>query len=167
MDSIFTRRSIRRYSERPVAEETVTRLLAAAMAAPSAGNQQPWQFIVIRERATLDAITTIHPHSQMLKQAPLAIVVCADHSRSKYPVDYWVQDCAAATENILLAATGEGLGSCWLGVYPQPERVEALGRLLGLPAGITPVAAIAIGYAAEKPAPVDRFDKTRIHLNKW
>lgn len=167
MDSIFSRRSIRRYSDRPVAAETVDRLLAAAMAAPSAGNQQPWQFLVIRERATLDAITNVHPHSLMLRQAPLAIVVCADHSRSKYPVDFWVQDCAAATENILLAATAAGLGSCWLGVHPVRERVEAFSRLLGLPAGITPFAAVAIGYAAEKPTPMDRFDKARIHYEKW
>ena len=92
----------------------------AAMAAPSAGNEQPWEFIVVHERAALEEITQFHQYSQMLKEAPVAIIVCADPGRSKYPFDYWIQDCAAATA---------GLGTCWLGIYPQPERVEALRQM--------------------------------------
>lgn len=167
MEVIFTRRSIRKYTAQPVAEEAVMRLLAAAMAAPSAGNQQPWQFVVVRDRAALDAITRINPYAQMLREAPVAIVVCADLGRSKYPVDYWVQDCAAATQNILLAAAAMGLGTCWLGIYPDPERVAGLRRLFATPEGIVPFAAVAVGHPAQTPGPADRFDKGRIHYEQW
>lgn len=167
MEAIFTRRSIRRYTAEPVAEEAVARLLAAAMAAPSAGNQQPWQFIIVRDRATLDAITLVNPYAQMLKEAPVAIVVCADLSCSKYPHDYWALDCAAATQNILLAAVSLGLGTCWLGIYPDSERVEGLRRIFATPDGIVPFAAVAIGHPARTPSPADRFDRERIHYEKW
>jgi nitroreductase len=167
MEAIFTRRSIRRYADRPIDAGEVEKLLAAAMAAPSAGNEQPWEFIVVTDKATREEITRVHPYSQMLGQAPLAIVVCADKARSRYPVDYWIQDCAAATQNILLAAASLGLGTCWLGVHPVPERVDGVRRLLAIPEPIVPFAIVAVGHPAEKPGRVDRFDPARIHHERY
>ena len=109
------------------------------MAAPSAGNQQPWHFIVIRDRAVLNAIPGFHPHAGMALHAPVGILVCGDPALEKHP-GYWVQDCAAATENLLLAVAAKGLGAVWCGVYPKPERVEGFTRLLGIPAPVTPFA---------------------------
>lgn len=167
MEAIFTRRSIRSFTNEPVTEEQITKLLKAAMAAPSAGNEQPWEFIVVRERTPLEEITQIHQYSQMLKEAPVAVVVCADLGRSKYPVDYWIQDCAAATQNILLAATTTGLGTCWLGIYPQLERVEALRRIFSVPDSIVPFAVVAIGYPAKPSLMSERYDEKRVHIEKW
>lgn len=167
MEAIFTRRSIRRYTDKPVAEETVTKLLEAAMAAPSAGNEQPWEFIVVTDRAALEQITQVHAYAHMLKQAPVAIAVCSDLARSKYPVDFWIQDCAAATENILLAAASLGLGTCWLGVYPNTERVAGVRRIFAIPDTVVPFAIVAVGHPAEQPEKANRFDKNRIHKEKW
>ena len=167
MEAIFTRRSIRSFTSEPVSDEQITKLLMAAMAAPSAGNEQPWEFIVVHERAALEEITQFHQYSQMLKEAPVAIIVCADPGRSKYPFDYWIQDCAAATQNILLAAVTAGLGTCWLGIYPQPERVEALRQIFGVPDSIVPFAVVAVGYSAKELRMSNRFDEKRVHIEKW
>ncbi len=167
MEAIFTRRSIRRYTDQPVAAGAVEKLLAAAMAAPSAGNEQPWEFIVVTDQAAREAITHVHPYSQMLKQAPVAIVVCNDPARSRYPVEYWVQDCAAATQNILLAAADLGLGTCWLGVHPVPERVAGIRRILAIPEPIVPFAIVAVGHPAETPGRVDRYDEKRIYHERY
>ena len=167
MEAIFTRRSIRSFTSEPVSDEQITKLLMAAMAAPSAGNEQPWEFIVVRERSAMEQITQIHQYSQMLKEAPVAIIVCADPGRSKYPFDYWIQDCAAATQNILLAAVTAGLGTCWLGIYPQPERVEALRQIFGVPDSIVPFAVVAVGYSAKELRMSNRFDEKRVHIEKW
>jgi nitroreductase len=113
--TILERRSIRRFHQWPVADLDLERLLCAAMAAPSAGNQQPWQFVVIRERVILDAIPAIHPNAAMTLEAPLAILVCGDLAGIRYP-DSWVQDCSAAAQNLLLAAPSRGLGAVWCGV---------------------------------------------------
>jgi len=165
-EAIMTRRSIRAYTPKPVGEELIQQLLAAAMSAPSASNRQPWHFLVITERRQLDALTAILPYGQMLKQAPLAIVVCGD--RERQPMDgYWVQDCSAATENILLAAHATGLGAVWLGVYPREERIQELTRLLGLPEQVSPLAVLSIGYPAEHKEPARRFDESRIHRDRW
>ena len=165
-EAILTRRSIRTYTAQPVTVEVIRDLLCAAMAAPSANNQQPWQFIVITDRAVLDDLTTVLPYGQMLKEAPLAIVVCGDMAREKSK-GYWVEDCSAATENILLAAHARGLGAVWIGVYPRAERVRDLGRKLHTPETIIPFCAIAIGYPAEHKPPSKRFDGGRIHYNNW
>ncbi|MBN1766034.1 MAG: nitroreductase family protein, partial [Sedimentisphaerales bacterium] len=131
LEAIFKRRSIRRFTDQPISDEIVEQLLRAAMAAPSAHNEQPWHFVTINDRTILEKITEVHPYAQMLKEAPLAICVCGDKSLENDPgVDYWVQDCSAATENILIAATALGLGSCWLGILLRPERMEALTQLL-------------------------------------
>ena len=117
MDAILTRRSIRHYTAQPVAEELITGFLKAAMAAPSAGNEQPWEFVVLTERTILDRIPSFHPYAAMLREAPAAILVCGDLAREKHE-GYWVQDCSAATENILIAVNEKGLGAVWLGIFP-------------------------------------------------
>jgi nitroreductase len=165
-DAIFTRRSIRKYTDQAVPEELVIELLKAAMAAPSAGNEQAWQFIVIRDRAILDAIPKFHPYAAMLKYASVAIVVCGDLSREKFK-GFWVQDCSAATQNLLLAATARGLGAVWTALHPMEDRVAGMRKLLGLPEQIIPLSLVPIGYPAEHPGPTDRFDQARVHRDRW
>lgn len=167
MKAIMNRRSIRKYTDEMVTDDQVKILLQAAMAAPSAGNEQPWHFIVIRDREKMNQITTIHPHAASIKQAPVAILVCADTRLSKYDVDYWVQDCAAATENLLLAVQDSGLGAVWLGVYPREERVSGLRQLFNIPQEVVPFSLISIGHPAEQKGPEDRYREDRIHLNQW
>jgi nitroreductase len=166
MQEIINRRSIRSYKSDAVSEEQIEQVLRAAMAAPSAGNQQPWEFIVVTDRTLLTKITEIHPYSKMLLEAPAAVIVCGDTSREKH-AGYWVQDCSAAVENILLEATHLGLGSVWLGVHPLQERAEGLKQLFKMPKSVIPLAVIALGYAKEQPAPVDRFNPNYIHRNAW
>jgi nitroreductase len=166
MEAILSRRSVRKYTSEPVSEGTIQTLLQAAMSAPSAGNQQPWQFIVIDERQVLDALPDVHPYARMLRQAPLAILVCGDLARERNP-GFWVQDCSAATQNLLLAVRAQGLGAVWLGVYPREERVEGLRELLGLPEHIVPLALVSIGHPASEQRAVDRYDKGRVHRNRW
>lgn len=166
MKSIFRRRSIRKYTNEQVPEELVEKIIGAGMAAPSAGNEQPWHFVIITEEGILKAIPKFHPYSNMLHEANLAIVVCADLSLQRYE-GYWVQDCSAATQNMLLMVDELGLGSVWLGVYPTEDRVKGMKELLNLPENIIPFSILPIGYPAETKEPVDRFDKSRIHWNVW
>jgi len=166
IQAILTRRSIRRYTSAPVPSELVTALLRAGMQAPSAGNQQPWQFVVIADRATREAIPAFHPYADMLPEASVAILVCGDLRREHFR-GYWVQDCSAAAQNILLAAHAAGLGAVWIGLYPQEERVAPMRKLLGLPEEVIPLALIPLGYPAEQPAPADRFDPSRVHRERW
>jgi nitroreductase len=166
LEAILSRRSIRRYTGQPVSGEQVEELLKAGMSAPSAGNQQPWQFIVITDRKLLAEIPRFHPYASMLPHAKVAILVCGD-LQAEWFQGYWVQDCSAATENILIAAHAMGLGAVWLGIYPREERVKALQKLLNLPEHIVPLSLISIGYPAEKKPPADRFDPSRIHHNGW
>ncbi len=164
LEAIFTRRSIRAYTSEPVSEEDLKVILEAAMNAPSANNRQPWHFIVVDDRSKLDAIMEVHPYSDMLAQAPLAIVVCGD---TKVSSSYWQQDCSAATENILLAARALGLGTVWLGVYPREDRVKGISRLFQLPAHVKPLAVIAVGHPAEEKGRVDRWQEEKVHRNRW
>ncbi|EQB88005.1 nitroreductase [Clostridium punense] len=166
MNSILKRRSIRKYKDIKVSDEFVEDLLRAAMAAPSAGNEQPWEFVVLRDKEVMKRITEIHPYSKMLLNSDVAIVICGDEEKEVFK-GYWVQDCSAATENILLAAQDMGLGAVWLGVYPIADRVEKIKELLGLPDNVIPLSIVPVGYPDEEKTPADRFDKTRIHLNRW
>jgi nitroreductase len=164
--AIHTRRSVRRYEDRQVPEELRRKLLAAAMSAPSARNGQPWQFVVIDDRGTLAEIARLNPNAQMCREAPLAILVCGDLGLEKSP-GYWVVDCAAAVENLLLAAHALGLGAVWTGVYPRPERMEGLGRLLKLPENVIAHSLVVVGYPAEQPPPQDRYRPERVHRGGW
>lgn len=165
-ETILGRRSIRQYTAESVSQEQVRLLLEAAMSAPSAGNEQPWHFIVIREHALLSACADIHPHAGMAARAPLAVLLCADPALEKH-TGFWPQDMAACTENLLLAAHAEGLGAVWVGIYPREERMQAFVELFGLPAGIVPFSLVPIGHPAEKKAAEDRFKSDRLHLERW
>jgi nitroreductase len=166
MEAIHSRRSIREYSPEPVADAVVEELLRAAMQAPSAGNQRPWQFVVIRERALLDEIARVHPYAQMLTAAPVAILVCGDSRLERYP-EFWVQDCSAATENLLLAAWARGLGCAWVGVHPLEDRIAEFRRLLGLPLEVTPLCLVPIGRPAVQAPKEDRYDPSRVRRDRW
>jgi nitroreductase len=167
MDALFSRRSIRKYTGETITEEVLREILEAAMSAPSAGNQQSWHFIIIDDRKILNEVPTFHPHSLMLREAPVAILVCGDLQLEKH-TGYWVQDCAAATENLLLAVHAKGLGAVWLGIYPREERVAGLRKLLAIPDHVIPFALIPIGHPAESkpPRPV-RYNAVKIHHNHW
>jgi nitroreductase len=166
MDAIFDRRSIRKYTGEAVSEATLEKLLRAAMAAPSARNQQPWHFVVVRDRAVLERIATDINTAAMARDAQVAVAVCADLELEKSP-GYWVQDCAAATQNMLVAVTDAGLGAVWCGIHPREQRVALLRDLLGLPENVMPLSLVVIGHPAEHPAPADRFRPERIHLDRW
>jgi nitroreductase len=165
MEDILSRRSIRKYDSKPVSAELVHQLLDAAMNAPSSSNGQPWHFIVIDDRRVLDEIPKFHPYSSMLKESPVAIVVCGDVKLEKAK-GIWVQDCSAATENILIAARALGLGSVWLGMFPVDERVAGARKLFGLPDNVIPHSIIAIGYPGETKPPANRYNAERVHKNR-
>ncbi len=166
MEAILSRRSIRRYTGEPVPEELIRELLEAAMSAPSASNEQPWQFVIIDDRRILDEIPRFHPYAHMLKEASWAIAVCGDLNLEMMS-GYWIQDCSAATQNILIAAHAKGLGAVWLGVYPNGERVKTVQKLLGLPEHVIPLCFISIGYPAEEKPPANRYSESRVHHNHW
>ncbi len=164
IESILARRSIRKYTDEPVTDLEIMRLLEAAMSAPSASNKQPWHFVVVTDRWTLDQMAEYGPHWQMLREAPLAIIVCGDTSISE---KYWVQDCSAAAENLLLAVSMMGLGGVWLGCYPRTERMGPCRELLDVPHEIEPLAVLSIGHPAEEKEPRTQYDETRVHREKW
>lgn len=166
LEAIFTRRSIRRYEDKPVPDELVQKLLAAAMAAPSARNEQPWQFVVLTDRTLLGEVPRITPNAPMAAHAPLGILICGD-LRLEKSAGYWVVDCSAAAQNMLLAAHALGLGAVWCGVYPRPERMEGFSRLLGLPEEVKPHSLILVGYPAERHGREDRFRPERVHYQRW
>lgn len=160
---IFARRSIREYTGEPLAPQDVQALLEAGMAAPSASNRKPWHLVVVDDRATLCALADAHPFGKMLAHAALAIAVCGDPAVS----DWWVVDCAAATENILIAAAGLGLGAVWLGAHGRPEREQAIRGVLGIPATIGVLSLLSIGHPAESKEPRTQFDPARVHRGQW
>jgi nitroreductase len=166
IEAILTRRSIRKYQDKTVPEDVVRSLLAAGMQAPSARDERAWHFVVIDNREILDAVPRFQPYSRMLRQAPLAILVCGDQSIEPEE-GYLSQNCSAATQNILLAAHALGLGAVWLGIYPRPERMDGMRQLVGLPENIIPITLISIGYPAEQKKPDDRYDKSKVRHNKW
>jgi len=145
-------------------------MLRAAMNAPSAGNEQPWEFVVITDRDKLSKVPEFHPYSKMLLGATTAILVVADPAKVKYEEELrqlWIQDCSAATQNILLAAHSLGLGAVWLAVYPDPPRLKGMRELFGIPNELVPFSIVSLGYPVELKQVTDRFDKTRIHREIW
>ncbi len=166
LEAIRTRRSIRKYQDKPVPQDLIQKVLTAAMSAPSACNAQPWQYVVFTDEKLLREIPRINPYAAMAEHAPLAILVCGDLSL-EISKGYWVVDCAAAVQNLLLAAHAVGLGAVWTGVYPQQERIEAFRRLLNLPQPVVPHSLIAVGYPAEQPSHEDRYRPDRVHRNGW
>ena len=166
LDYILNRRSIRKFTDRKIDDALIGKILEAAMHAPSAVNSQPWHFVVVDSREMMDRIMEIHPYTSMFSTASHGVVVCGDE-KLQHADGYWVVDCGAATQNLLLAAHTLGIGSCWVGIHPRNERKEAFSRLLELPPHVKPFALVALGYPDEKkPRPV-RFRPERVKLNNW
>ncbi len=166
LSAIFTRRSIRSYSNQPVSDETVKLLLKAAMAAPTAKNTQSYEFIVIRDKKTLQQIPNFHPFSKHVPNAQVAIVVCGNTKLQAAP-GHWIPDASNASMNILLAAHSLGLGAVWTTFYPYEDRTAGIRKLLNLPDHIMPLNIIPLGYSAEQGNYQDRYKPDKIHLEKW
>jgi nitroreductase len=166
LTAIKTRRSIRKWRPNPVPLELVEELIEAAMYAPSAGDEQPWHFVIITDREVLQRVPDINPYGRIATNAPLGVLVCGDTRLEKYQ-GCWPQDCAAAIQNFLLAAHASGLGAVWTGIYPMQDRVKGFQKLCGLPKQVIPVALLLLGYPDQNPAQPQRFKKERVHLNKF
>jgi nitroreductase len=160
---VFSRRSIRVYTDESVSEADMQSLLEAGMAAPSASNRKPWHFVIVTDRETLRALAKAHPYGKMLSRAGAAIAVCGDPRVSTW----WVQDCSAATENILIAAAALGLGAVWLGSHGNPERERAIRGVLGIPDSIGVLSLLSIGHPAEEKEARTQYDARRVHQDRW
>lgn len=169
IDNIMTRTSIRSFTDRQVSADTIEMLLRAGMAAPTAVNKQPWHFVVINDREVMDKLGGEGRQSQMWKESPLAIAVCGDMDKAlEGPAQaFWVQDCSAATENILLAAHALGLGAVWTGCYPMVERMTNVSQVLNLPDNLVPLCVIVMGYPNESPEPKDKWKTENVTYNMF
>jgi nitroreductase len=165
---ILGRRSIRVYSPGEVNGQAVTRLLEAAMAAPSAMTKDPWRFVVVRDKQTLAKLAALHPGAAMISSAAMAIVVCGDLDAAfERQISFLLQDCSAAIENLLLAAHAQGLGACWVGIHPGEPLIKRVKELLSLPASFIPVAVISLGHPGEQPPPRTRYNAAHVRAEKW
>lgn len=190
LQCILSRRSVRKYLPEPVSRDIIEEVLKAGMNAPSAGDEQPWHFVILDSRDLLDKLSEMHPYAKMLKDVPAAILVCGDESTKRFK-DFWVQDCSAASENILLAAHALGLGAVWigiysaenkdsdlyvvkvpdgdfiLGIYPTESMAREVKNLLKIPENVSPFSIIALGYPAEEKPGRLRYDISKVHDNAW
>jgi len=168
---IMNRKSVRKYTSKAITDQQIDAIIRAGMAAPTAANKQPWAFIVIKNRKTLEKLAENLPYCKMAKNAQAAIVVCGVPEWGLPPenreAEYWIQDCSAASENILLAAEALGLGAVWTGVYPVEERVRTVRDILGIPQNVIPLNVIPVGYPAGEEKPKDKYKPERIHFEKW
>ncbi len=170
LKNIFNRKSVRKFTEEKITNEQLLTIAKAGMAAASACNLQPWELVLVDEREILDSLADGLDFAKMLYQAPAAIVVCGDLSKTLDGVamHYWSQDCAAVSQNILLATESMGLGAVWTGVYPIAERVDFVREKLQIAdEKIKPFAVIALGYADGEFTPMDKFKEEKIHYNRW
>ena len=166
MEAIFHRRSIRKYLGNAITDEKLKKILQAGMCAPSAGNQRSWQFIVVQDPQRLVLLSRTSPFAGMTASASLSIVVCGDLNLETHR-GYWIQDCAAATENMLIMIDALDLGAVWLGIYPREDRVQNVREMFELPEHIIPFAIIPVGYPAEAKSPNDRFESEKVHYETW
>lgn len=163
ISTIMNRKSVRSYEKTEISDTALDTILKAGMAAPSAMNKKPWSFIVIKRSFTLDAIGDNLPYAKAVKDASAAIVVCGTQDSK----GYWIMDCSAAIQNMLLAIEDMGLGAVWCAVYPEQERVDFVKKTLSIPEGVTPLAVVPIGKPKNDPKPKDKYDASKIHMNKW
>ena len=163
LENIAERKSVRKYLNKSVEEEKIDAMVKAGMAAPSGMDRRPWEFVVVTDREALDSMAAKLPYAKMLTNAPLAIVVCGDTTRSSY----WYLDCSAATQNVLLAAEALGLGAVWTAAYPYEDRIDVVRQNTGLPENIVPLCVIPIGYPDGPQKAKDKFDPQRVHRNKY
>src|SRR5260221_9081463 len=168
LNFIYARRSIRVYSPGQIDDQTITQLLEAAMAAPSAMTKDPWRFVVVRKEPTLAAMAAALPGGKMLSTATLAVVVCGDLDAAfERQLSFLLQDCSAAIENLLLAAHTLGLGACWVGVHPGEAAIRRLKEMLSLPLSFLPVAVVSLGLPGEELPPRSRFNPNHVRFEKW
>lgn len=168
LNTIYSRRSVRAFTGAAVSHETLIRILKAAMAAPSAVNLQPWAFVAVTKRETLDELCAKLPYAKMLDKAGAAIVVCGIPDKDEvFSKDYWIMDCSAASENILLACHALGLGAVWTAVHVDKERIANVRRILNIPENIIPLNVIPIGIPKEKGRALDKFNEGNIHWEQW
>ena len=163
LDLIKKRRSIRAYTDEPVSDAEVKVLLEAAMAAPSANNLRPWEFVVVLKDGLRQRLAKVHPWSQMCAGAPVVFVICGDERRS----DHWVGDTSAATENLLLAAVALDLGAVWVGIYPRPQRETHVRSVLGIPQGLRVLCLVPVGHPAESKPPHTKYDEGKVHYDRY
>ena len=166
MQEIFNRTSVRQFQAKPVEAAKVEQLLRAAMAAPSARNQQPWEFIVVDDAQLLDDLSHCSPYAAPVAKSPLTIVLLANTAALTAP-GYWEQDLAAATQNLLLEAVHLDLGAVWMGISPRADRMQNVSNLFQLPENLKPFALVAIGYPLTKAAPHDRYQPQKVHHNGY
>ena len=167
MDIILKRRSIRSYTGQPVDRQMLILVLQAAMAAPSAVNSQPWEFVVVTETAVLDHLRQRILFGQYNAQAIIAVCGSPDVANNNAGRTYWIQDCSAAMENIHIAAAGLGLGSVWVGVYPEEEKVKAVRQVLNIPDTVIPLGLAYLGYPAEQQPARTQYDEQKVHWQKY
>ena len=163
LENIAERKSVRKYLNKSVEEDKIDAIVKAGMAAPSGMDRRPGEFVVVTDREALDSMAAKLPYAKMLTNAPLAIVVCGDTTRSSY----WYLDCSAATQNVLLAAEALGLGAVWTAAYPYEDRIDVVRQNTGLPENIVPLCVIPIGYPDGPQKAKDKFDPQRVHRNKY
>jgi len=163
---IFERRSVRKYTDQVISDEEINLILEAAMYAPSAVNKQPWHFIVVSQKKTFRKITEIHPNASFLEGASHAILICGDE-KLQHDEGYYLADCGATTQNILLAAQGLGIGSCWIGIFPREARQKSIAELFRLPDHVQPFALVSLGFPDETKKQPDRFSPEKIHREYW
>ncbi|MCD7962942.1 MAG: nitroreductase family protein [Rikenellaceae bacterium] len=161
--NIFERKSVRSFTAQPVEQEKIELMVKAGMAAPSAMDRRPWEIVVFDNREAMDSLAEKLPYAQMLKEAPMAIVVCGNEEAS----GIWYIDCSAVTQNILLAAEALDLGAVWTGVYPSEDRVELVKSALSLPDNVIPLALVPVGYPSGENSPKDKYDENKVRYNKW
>ena len=168
IENIMSRASVRRFTNKAISKDTLETIVKAGMAAPTAVNKQPWEFIVVTDRVVLDSLMAHHPHAN-LETATAAIVVCGnmENALEGDGQAYWIQDCSAATENILLAAHSLGVGAVWCGVYPMQDRVAPVRETLKLPSYVTPLNIITMGYPAAPSQPKDKWNPDKLHFQQW
>ncbi len=166
INAILKRRSIRAYTDKEISEDTMNTILKAAMYAPTARNSQEWRFIVVRNPENLQKIQQVQPYNTLLEQANAAVIVCA-LVESDAAKRYFQQDCGASIQNLMLAAYGLGVGSVWLGVYPNEQLVDGITKSFKLPKDVFPIGVVALGYPAEEKPDPERFDASKIHNEQW
>lgn len=171
IENIMTRCSVRQYSGKPISDEDLETILKAGMAAPTAVNQQPWEFVVITDADLRKRISEEFKFAKMVSECAVAIAVCGNMDKlfegDRVDGGNWTLDCSAASENMLLAAHALGIGSVWCGVYPEQERMAALGEILSLPTNIKPLNVIAFGYPASETTPKVKWNPEAVHYNMF
>lgn len=169
IEVILNRKSVRKYTESSIEKDKIELILRAGMAAPSACNVQPWDFVVVDDEKVLKELGENNPYAKMLLNCKLAIVVCGNLEKTMEGEgqQFWIQDCSAATQNILLAAESLGIGAVWTAVYPSEDRMKSVSQILSLPNNIIPLNVIPMGYPSENQNPKDKYIENNIHLNRW